>query len=280
VTLYRDDEMKDLSNVMFITDMDGTLLPANKRLNQKDLDAIYAFRRFGGHFSVATGRSLQSARKFFEPLGLDEPVIVCNGGGIYDCDEKKFAWRSYVDTSAYDTVKDILDKFPEAGCEISFEHEIVVVRMSIQEEYHLDISYDKSEFRQDKYENISPEGWCKVLFASSPEKIEEIIKYTEDNPNENVTFVRSSKFFFEILPKDCSKGKALEKLREIYYRKGFIVAASGDFDNDLDMIKLADIGIAPANAQECVKKAACFETKADCDNGAVAEALYYVMSVT
>ena len=45
--------MKDLSNVIFITDMDGTLLPANKRLNPKDLDAIYDFRKFSLRRSIS-----------------------------------------------------------------------------------------------------------------------------------------------------------------------------------------------------------------------------------
>lgn len=270
--------MKNLSNVMFITDLDGTLLPANKKLNPKDLDAIDMFRRFGGHFSVATGRSVQSAMRYFEPLELDEPAIVCNGGGIYDCAEDRFAWQEFVDPSAYETVKDIFGKFPEVGGEIDFSGEILVPQMSIQEEYHLDISYAKDGYRLEELSNISPNGWCKMLFASSFEKINELIEYVREHNNDKVTFVRSSKFFYEILPQGCSKGSALKKLTEIYRRNGWIVAACGDFDNDLEMIEYADIGIAPSNAQECVKKAASFVTKADCDNGAVAEALYYVMN--
>ena len=62
--------MIDLAKTLFITDMDGTLLPADKKLNPADIAAIEEFRCKGGHFSVATGRSLQSASQYFNELKL------------------------------------------------------------------------------------------------------------------------------------------------------------------------------------------------------------------
>ena len=66
---------------------------------------------------------------------------------------------------------------------------------------------------------------------------------------------------------------------ELYRGYGYTVAACGDFNNDIEMLQNADIPTAPANALDEVKKIACMVTKADCDSGAVAEALYYVMNV-
>lgn len=273
--------MKDLSNVIFITDLDGTLLPSNKRLNSKDLEAIADFRKFYGRFSVATGRAVQSASRYFDELRLDEPIIVLNGGGIYDCKEGSFAWQKFVDKSAYGVVKDILSNFPKVGAEIDFSEEILVPQYSIQEEYHLDISY-KNNFdsvSSADIDNIPHEGWCKALFAADENEIDRLVSYVEEKNFSGLTFVRSSKYFYEILPNNCSKGEALKKMLEIYHRNGFTVAACGDFDNDLDMLQYADIPIAPANAVPKVKDAAVFVTDADCDNGAVSEALYYVMNV-
>ena len=118
-----------------------------------------------------------------------------------------------------------------------------------------------------------------MLFAADADEIDKLMAYTNEIGYDNLTFVRSSKYFYEILPSGCSKGTALKKMLEIYHRYGYTVAACGDFDNDIEMLRNADIPIAPANALEEVKKAACIVTKADCDNGAVAEALYYVMNV-
>ena len=106
-----------------------------------------------------------------------------------------------------------------------------------------------------------------------------MVEYVSENIKADVTFVRSSATYFEIVPNECTKGDALKKLKEIYNLNDWTTAACGDFDNDLEMIKNADIGTAPSNAQDCVKKAAAYVTTADCNNGAIAEALEYVMNI-
>ncbi len=270
--------MKDLSKVLIITDMDGTLLPVNKILNPKDLEAIDSFRKCGGHFSIATGRSIQSASQYFAGLQLSEPVIVCNGGGIYDCGKGKFTWEKFVDESAFDVVKDIFGNFPTIGGEVSLSERILVPRLSPKEQYHIDISYG-DKFNMIDLDDIPKSGWCKFLFAAEKEEIDKLVKYVSENVKEQLTFVRSSLNFFEILPNNCSKGSALETMTETYSMDGWTIVACGDFDNDLEMLEFADIGIAPSNAQECVKEAADFVSDVDCSSGFISEAINHVMNV-
>lgn len=269
--------MKDLSKVLFITDMDGTLLPSNKKLNADDIAAIERFRAAGGHFSVATGRSLQSARQYFDELMLDEPIILCNGGGIYDCKTKKFAWQKFVDESAYESVCAAFEKFPKIAGEINTSDDILVPRLNKMEEYHLSISYG-GKYTPMEMKKIPRGGWCKMLFAAENEDLPRLIEYFENNGNDKVDFIRSSPIFYEILPKNCLKGDALLKLIEIYKMDGWTTVACGDYDNDLKMLENADVGIAPANALDCVKNAAKYVAKADCSSGAVAEAIDYVFN--
>lgn len=271
--------MKDLSKVIFITDMDGTLLPANKKLNPKDLEAISTFRACGGNFTVATGRAIQSAAQYFDALKPDEPMIVLNGGGIYDCKEKNFTWQKFVDSSAYDIVKKILKKFPSIGGEIDFSDRIAIIQDSQKEQYHIDISYKNVLVTNENINNVSSDGWCKVLFAAESDEIDKLEAYVAKNSFEKLTFVRSSSYFYEILPNDCSKGYALKKMLELYNKSGYTVVTCGDFYNDIEMLEAADISFAPSNAVDEVKKIVSKVTVADCDNGSVAEALNYVMNV-
>lgn len=76
--------MPDLSNIFLITDMDGTLLPENKILSDRDKSAIKQFIKDGGKFTIATGRTLQSAEKYIKELEIELPVILYNGSLIYD----------------------------------------------------------------------------------------------------------------------------------------------------------------------------------------------------
>lgn len=270
--------MKDLSKILFITDLDGTLLTSDKKLNPKDLKAISKFRARGGHFAIATGRAVQSAAQYFDELKLDEPIILCNGGGIFDCKLQKFVWQKFVDTSLYDTVKEVFDKFPDIGGEICFSNEILVPRMNDMERYHLNISYF-GKYKEADYADVPKEGWCKMLFAGNEDKIPLIAAFISELGNDKAEYVRSSKIFYEILPKNCTKGKALNKLKELYHIGDWTIAACGDFDNDLEMIQVADIGFAPSNAQNIIKAEADYVTKADCSTSAVAEALEYMTKI-
>ena len=81
--------MSDFSNKVLITDLDGTLLPISKVLSEKDLNAIDRFRRGGGIFTIATGRIIQAAEQYFDTLRPDAPVILNNGGLIYDTKKRE-----------------------------------------------------------------------------------------------------------------------------------------------------------------------------------------------
>ena len=56
--------------------------------------------------------------------------------------------------------------------------------------------------------------------------------------------------------KGITKGSALEEYRKLKGFEGFTFVSIGDFDNDIEMIKNADFGVCPSNAQEDVKKSA------------------------
>ena len=50
----------------------------------RNLEAVSRWIAGGGRFAIATGRSLGAFRRQAERLPINAPVIVDNGGGIYD----------------------------------------------------------------------------------------------------------------------------------------------------------------------------------------------------
>jgi hydroxymethylpyrimidine pyrophosphatase-like HAD family hydrolase len=54
--------------------------------------------------------------------------------------------------------------------------------------------------------------------------------------------------------------------------------AIGDFNTDIEMLKAADIGACPANAEEEVKQAADIILENTNDQGAVAELINYIIN--
>jgi len=78
----------------------------------------------------------------------------------------------------------------------------------------------------------------------------------------------------EFLPKGASKGAAVKRAcKKSLNIEMENVLAIGDAENDLDMLKMAGVSVAVANAKESVKKVATFTTDATNEEGAVGEAI-------
>ena len=73
----------------------------------------------------------------------------------------------------------------------------------------------------------------------------------------------------DIVSKGCSKGEAIKRVREHFHIKTF--AGIGDSYNDLPMLEVAGLSVAAGNAVEDVKKVCDVVTKADNNEGVIAE---------
>ena len=62
--------------------------------------------------------------------------------------------------------------------------------------------------------------------------------------------------YLEIVEKNVSKGNMLGELIKMSEFRNKTVIAAGDFQNDIEMLKVADCGVAPANAQKDVRQIA------------------------
>lgn len=260
--------MADLSNVILITDLDGTLLPENKVLFQKDLDAIKRFRADGGRFTIATGRTLQSAIKYIKELEIDIPVILYNGSLIYDVSCEKVMFTDVLPDCAIDIGEELFQFMKNPGGEVLRLDNIYIVCNNEYEEYHTRICQVEPVYTT--LDEVPKGDWFKVLFATEPSLITELEEYIKTK-NYPVDFVRSHDIFIEMLPKGSSKGAALKEYLKLMGMENFKVYAAGDYHNDIEMIQTADIGVATANAQEDVKNAADIVLERTSDEGAIAE---------
>ncbi len=269
--------MADFSNYMLITDLDGTLLPSSKIVSEKDLKAIERFKEGGGLFTIATGRIYQAAEQLFDILKPNAPVLLNNGGLIYDLEKKQELYSCYIDSKAVDYTIELMEKFPEIGVEINTMDNIYVIRMSEWEQIHLGIT--KLKYVEKSIDEVKNEKWCKVLYSIEGSKMHLLEEYVKKNNWNKTNFTASGEFLFECLPLNCSKGSALEKLVDICGFDSYTITAAGDYDNDIAMLEYADIGFAPANALDKVKKSASYVTKATCEEGMIAEAIEYIEKV-
>lgn len=267
-----------ISNIIFLSDMDGTLLTHDKRLSEEDAEAIVRFREAGGTFAVATGRVIQATRHYFDTIGLNSPVILCNGGMIYDCAKNKVAWSEYLPCrEAKSMVRELIKNFPQACAEICTPEVIYDYNINDFERHHWKIG-GFTATPVNVLDDIPMMNWCKILFAMPEDTVADFAEYCNKLPEaKSVEFITSSKNYHEMLPKGCTKGDALLRLKKMYGGKNTVVVAMGDYNNDMTMLKNADFSACPANALETVKDICDMICLYDCDHGAVAEVLDYIM---
>jgi len=130
---------EDISKVVLVTDMDGTLLNSKKEVTPKDRAAIERFMQLGGKFTVATGRTIQSFSAFYDLLDLRFPVIMFNGSIIYDKLSDSVLYSESLPESAREYTMQIMREMPDIGGEVLKTHETFVFSNNEYEKRHIEI---------------------------------------------------------------------------------------------------------------------------------------------
>ena len=89
--------------------------------------------------------------------------------------------------------------------------------------------------------------------------------------------VRSGPIFLEFLPKNSSKGNAIQKLAKQLGIDLQNVIAFGDEENDLSMFSVAGTAVAMANARDEIKRHADRISLADRDHDGVGKTLKTIL---
>ena len=270
---------ESIDKVLLITDMDGTFLPASKVPGEKSLAAVERLMAAGGKFSIATGRSLQASQQYFDRVRVNCPIIMCNGGMVYDLHGKKQIYDVYLPESAREITKQILDVNPEVGCECLPIEGVYVPQMTDMEQAHCNIC--KVTPHIVPVEEI-PRNWYKTLFAQTADRLHEVIDFVEENikpHHPEIDFVVSAPVYYEMLPTNISKGSALKELRRACGMEDYTIVAVGDYNNDIEMLEAADVGLCPANAVPEVKAAADVCLAQSCEEDVIAAAVEYIFDM-
>ena len=264
--------IKNLSDILVVTDVDGTLLVSEKGISQSNIQVIKLFTSLGGKFTIATGRSKTATEHIRKLAPINTPAILYNGGVIYDYEnDKRLCYCALNKNKALQAINDIHNKFPNVGIEIMSSDFNIYLICQNESTYKHQIK-EHTHFIISRVEDIQGE-WIKVLFASDFETHKEIEEFVKTKNYEDICFVSTSTEYFEILPKGINKGVGLTKLCSILNHPIEDTYAIGDYNNDLEMITIAGNGVAVGNALPCVKDKADIIV-GDCLDGGVAQLLY------
>lgn len=267
--------MAKFDGLLLCTDLDDTLLTDDKRVSEENIAALQYFMENGGLFTFATGRVPEGARLMLQYIVPNAPMVCFNGGAIYDYASEKFIWQAELNDRAEGAIAYVEKNFPPAGIEVCTDSQVYFCRVNRIVEEHKRMENFPDNDRD--YHDIH-ETWRKVMFMVEEKDIEPLKNVIAESPYaDDFTYMRSSPWYYELLPKGATKGAGMLRLAKLLGIRPENTIGMGDNENDLSLVQDAGLGIAVANAADCIKKAATMLT-VDNNSHAVSAVVKYLES--
>lgn len=264
---------------LLASDIDGTLIESGY-INPRNVEAVDYFISEGGMFSLSTGRFSGAVSDVTSKLNRVSPSVVANGCVIYDFENSRLVYETVLPAEDLHLAEHIINTSPEVGLEIYCREQAFTVKRT--ERMTLHQNYEKFTAPDISFSDACVYSWNKAIFAFESERErEEMFEGVKDSAVK-CGFIKTSavingeiQYYMEMVPKNVSKASALKILCEKYGIKKGSLFAIGDYYNDLEMIKNADISAVPFTSPEDIKQYADYIT-CSCDNGAVADFINYL----
>jgi len=258
--------------------MDGTILAPGAVLSERTIRAVKACQQRGLKAFIATGRAIGGTEPFREALGLEGPMIYCNGAIVLDMPSGRILSTTLLDKESTSFCVDISREmgvyyqvfFP--GTADKRQTPLIAEQDGPERELYFTHAGMRAELGDLKEVLNQPEveGCIKGLFMAEPEILAEVRVKLEARFGKSVYLVHTFRTYLETMNANVSKGRGLKLIMEHYSLKREEVIAFGDEENDLPMFAAAGFSAAPANAKDSVKAAADMVIGSNAEDGVAA----------
>lgn len=237
---------KKFKGYLLISDMDGTLLNSNKKISKNNIEAINRFVAQGGIFTFATGRMLESAKKYLDVVNVNVPVILYNGSKIHDYSKEETIYELFLEDEVKNILKQIKRQYSYLGLEIYCKENVYIFNDC---RFSKRFASNRSDVHYDIPESLWTENWTKILILGEENQLD-IFEHNFVSKFGQFNIVRSGENYLEILPLGTSKGHALQKLCKIVNIDISNTIAVGDNMNDFELLKKSGYGFCVANGNK------------------------------
>lgn len=265
--------MKKFENIILASDIDGTFVCQYNFVNPRNYERVKYFVDNGGHFLLSSGRNSKDICVAGDILRLvNTPCVLCNGAMLYDISNDVIENPVYIETEPFVEALRYIDKtYPDVGFRASYEGGFVIRETDKFIINELE-RYDTLRFAAfASLDDFKKYKMFKAVIRAPRERIAEVERDVVPKYEGAFTFTRSSDQILEIMPKGINKSYQLKFLKDKLSRdKEMTLWCVGDYDNDIDMLRFADVAACPDNATDAVK-AICSVHLCNCKYGAVGE---------
>lgn len=259
------------TNMLFVSDIDGTLLNADRELSARTVDAIRSVQANGHQFVLCSSRMPQSIHKIQHQYSLQPQwTLAYNGAFVTDPHGD-----THIDEPiSAESARSVYEHGMDLGLHISLHagtawHSSEADEWEARETANTRVqagSIDaKAYITSDLVTDQQPH---KIMAMGSPELIDRLATLTEGT--DNLVTYRAKDTYLEIAATNTSKGSALDYLSVATDTPINQVVYFGDGHNDVSALTVAGIGVAVANAVPEAVAAANQKTASGKDDGVAA----------
>lgn len=283
------DELKDFADIDFIiTDLDGTFIQHGEKVWEQ-LQGIQAkFQNSRPTITIATGRTYYGTRSIAEDIRVkkDTPIILYNGAVIISYITQKILYQKTIPNSVlYDLCRiidlgtqNILVYYLQPGknkniveAVYGFGKPTAVYDFNGTKIIWIDVNKLGKNFDNISIYALINDAYidnteismfhhepCSILIDKRivANRLEELTQYLDSS--QLVSYTDSGNGYYEIKAQNVHKGTILDFIKKHENKK---CIAIGDNDNDVELLRRADIGIAVANASLAAVNAAKYQCR-------------------
>ena len=263
-----------METVLYLSDLDGTLLDRDATLPAPDAEKINRMTAAGVKIAFATARTVRSVSAILGAVDFSlpgaAPAALMNGTMIRDMRLNRYVAVEKIPPLSARLILTALDETGAEPFVYTVNEAAPVQGDPLLTSYRTVINDAMRDFMEERIEKY---GKPFLPFTSPAELPGETVYFcvlgdeamirraaekTETVPGTRQTFYRDAYrpevWYLEIFPETASKKKAVDFLRA--WTGADRVAVFGDNRNDLPMFEAADLAVAVSSAREEVREAA------------------------
>ena len=259
---------KKYEGILICSDFDGTLAYQNK-ISDENCQAIRHFMENGGLFTIVSGRHPKFFNEYANLFVPNTYICGMNGTIIEAPDSHHRIYDAPMGKDVFLFVRQIIDEIPEAEM-VQFQSAESSITFKREQGGPIfkttDISFNEADI---------PEYIYKVLFVVPDDASDAVLKRVSMLCGQKYTVSRSWLNGIEIQRRGEDKGHAVNVLRKYLAESVHTIIGVGDYENDLPLLREADIAVAVEDAIDEVKGVSDYIVP-NCSKDSLAQVIYEI----
>lgn len=254
-------------------DLDGTLLPSSKRLTDRAVGVVRDLGAAGVGVALATGKGWALTERYARELGLLSPHVALEGALVAEVraeGEARTLHSRTLDASLFRRVHDLVADL-RLGSFACTDRRLTRVTAHLADRIDQIRIWDPEVVLVDRWHDDTP-GFILHL-VGEPAAVAEARRRVTALDLAHVELFHAEFWDgydqLQVRPHGIGKHHGL---RHVLDRAGLSaehLLAAGDWWNDVEMLRMARVSVAPSNAVEGVRTAATHVAPGTCDDDAV-----------